>query len=111
LERKLAMAVEALPERQRRVVRLRYNEERPFREIAQELGVSEARVCQILADAVARLRFALDGSRDTRDEFKSSPRKRRAAGGYWKAAPAPWQSAGRARRKRACGDQRPALAL
>jgi RNA polymerase sigma factor FliA len=56
---KLASGVAALPERDRLVVTLYYYEELTLREIGQILDLSEGRVCQILAQAVARLRSAL----------------------------------------------------
>jgi RNA polymerase sigma factor for flagellar operon FliA len=59
LVEKLASSVAALPERERLVVTLYYHEELTLREIGQILDLSEGRVCQILAEAVARLRGAL----------------------------------------------------
>lgn len=59
LVEKLASGVAALPERDRLVVTLYYYEELTLREIGQILDLSEGRVCQILAQAVARLRDAL----------------------------------------------------
>ena len=56
---KLASGVAALPERDRLVVTLYYYEELTLREIGQILDLSEGRVCQILAQAVARLRSTL----------------------------------------------------
>ena len=49
-------ALDALPARERLVVARSYFEERPLREIAAELGVTESRVCQLRAQALARLR-------------------------------------------------------
>jgi RNA polymerase sigma factor for flagellar operon FliA len=49
-------ALDALPSRERLVVSRSYFEERPLREIAKELGVTESRVCQLRAQALARLR-------------------------------------------------------
>jgi RNA polymerase sigma factor FliA len=51
-------ALDGLPVRERLVVSRSYFEERPRREIAQELGVTESRVCQLRAQALARLRRA-----------------------------------------------------
>jgi RNA polymerase sigma factor for flagellar operon FliA len=59
LVEKLGAAVAALPERERMVVTLYYHEELTLREIGQILDLSEGRICQILAQAVARLRGAL----------------------------------------------------
>jgi RNA polymerase sigma factor for flagellar operon FliA len=49
-------AVDGLPARERLVVSRSYFEERPLREIAAELGVTESRVCQLRAQALARLK-------------------------------------------------------
>lgn len=52
----LAHAISGLPERERLVVALYYDEELNLREIGQVLGVSESRVCQIHSQAAMRLR-------------------------------------------------------
>ena len=52
----LADKISALPERERLVMALYYDEELNLREIGEVLGVSEGRVCQIHAQALARLR-------------------------------------------------------
>lgn len=49
-------ALEKLPIRERLVVSRSYFDERPLREIAAELGVTESRVCQLRTQALARLR-------------------------------------------------------
>lgn len=49
-------ALEDLPPRERLILSRSYLEERPLRQIAQELGVTESRVCQLRAQALARLR-------------------------------------------------------
>ena len=55
----LARAISGLPERERLVVALYYDEELNLREIGQVLGVSESRVCQIHSQAAMRLRARL----------------------------------------------------
>jgi len=52
----LAEAIAALPERERLVMSLYYDDEFNLREIGEILGVSEARVCQIHGQALNRLR-------------------------------------------------------
>ena len=52
-------AVEQLPERLRMVVEGYFFAERPMAEIAEELGVTESRISQLRAEAVALLRGAL----------------------------------------------------
>ncbi len=52
----LVTAIEALPERERVLMGLYYEQELNFREIAAVLGVTESRVCQLHSQAVGRLR-------------------------------------------------------
>lgn len=59
LVEKLASAIDELPERERIVLTLYYYEEMTLREIGEVLDLSEGRICQIFAQAVARLRLAL----------------------------------------------------
>ncbi|MDH5324827.1 MAG: RNA polymerase sigma factor FliA [Gammaproteobacteria bacterium] len=51
----LADAIAGLPERERMVMSLYYDEELNLREIGAVIGVSESRVCQIHSQAVIRL--------------------------------------------------------
>jgi len=53
-------AVSHLPERMRHVVVGYFFDERPMRELAEELGVTESRISQIRAEALSLLRTALD---------------------------------------------------
>ncbi len=52
----LARAIDTLPERERLVMALYYDEELNLRETGEVLGVSESRVCQIHSQAMIRLR-------------------------------------------------------
>ena len=52
----LVKAIEDLPEREKMVMGLYYDEELNLREIGDVMGVSESRVCQLHSQAVARLR-------------------------------------------------------
>lgn len=52
----LAESISGLPERERLVMSLYYDEELNLREIGDVLGVSESRVCQIHGQALIRLR-------------------------------------------------------
>ncbi len=52
----LAKAIETLPERERLVMALYYDEELNLKETGEVLGVSESRVCQIHSQAMFRLR-------------------------------------------------------
>lgn len=66
----LAQAISGLPERERLVVALYYDEELNLREIGQVLGVSESRVCQIHSQAAMRLRARMSGwLPDFQDKF------------------------------------------
>jgi RNA polymerase sigma factor for flagellar operon FliA len=55
----MAAAIEALPEREKLVLSLYYNDEMNLREIGAVLEVSESRVCQIHGQALLRLRARL----------------------------------------------------
>ena len=57
--RQVALAVNALPPREERVIVGYYSEERSMKEIGEEMGVSESRVCQIHAAALRRLKNKL----------------------------------------------------
>lgn len=56
----LARSIGGLPERERLVVALYYDEELNLREIGVVLGVSESRVCQIHSQAMCRLRARME---------------------------------------------------
>lgn len=55
----LSASIRELPERERLVVSLYYQDELTQREIAKVLGISESRVCQLHARALDRLRGAM----------------------------------------------------
>lgn len=52
----LVRAIEDLPEREKMVMSLYYDDELNLREIGEVMGVSESRICQLHTQAVARLR-------------------------------------------------------
>jgi len=56
----LADAIAGLPERERLVIAMYYDDEMNLREIGHVLGVSESRVCQIHSQATLRLRSRLN---------------------------------------------------
>jgi RNA polymerase sigma factor for flagellar operon FliA len=56
----VSKAIASLPERERLVVAMYYDEELNLREIGQVLGVSESRVCQIHGQAMIRLRSRMN---------------------------------------------------
>jgi RNA polymerase sigma factor for flagellar operon FliA len=59
LRRAVVAAIGKLPEREKTVMGLYYEQELNFREIAVVLEVTESRVCQLHSQAVARLRTKL----------------------------------------------------
>lgn len=72
---RLTLAIAALPTRMQEVLALYYQEECTQAEIGRALGVTESRVCQILREAAARLRDALD---DEDGEAIAEPLRRSA---------------------------------
>ncbi|MGH8583335.1 MAG: RNA polymerase sigma factor FliA [Gammaproteobacteria bacterium] len=56
----LVEAIAGLPERERIIMSLYYDDELNLREIGEVLGVSESRICQIHAQALVRLRARMD---------------------------------------------------
>jgi RNA polymerase sigma factor for flagellar operon FliA len=55
----LASAIDTLPERDRRVITLKFGEGLTLRQIGSVLGVSESRACQLITAAAAKLRTEL----------------------------------------------------
>jgi DNA-directed RNA polymerase specialized sigma24 family protein len=53
-------ALESLPAREQRIIRLYYFEEATMKQIGTAIGVNESRVSQLHARAIARLRQALE---------------------------------------------------
>ena len=59
LRKHLARAIGELPERERQILALYYEEELTLAEIGEVIGVCESRVCQLRGLAVTRLRTLL----------------------------------------------------
>lgn len=70
-------ALGILPERERRIVHLRFAEDLTQSEIAERIGVSQMHVSRLLRRALARVRTVATGTRD--DEHSGGSRDRRAA--------------------------------
>jgi RNA polymerase sigma factor for flagellar operon FliA len=58
----LAYGIARLPEREKLVITLYYYEDLSMKEIGSVLGITESRVCQIHAKALAHLRSRLNGA-------------------------------------------------
>jgi RNA polymerase sigma factor for flagellar operon FliA len=69
----LSAALERIPERERLLLSLYYQEELTMKEISRVMNVSESRVCQLHMQAVLRLRSALRVQQD--DETTKEARK------------------------------------
>ena len=69
LKQILAKAISSLPERERLVMSLYYDEELNLRETGEVLGVSESRVCQIHAQALIRLKARVAKNMGSEDEY------------------------------------------
>jgi RNA polymerase sigma factor for flagellar operon FliA len=71
----LSAALERIPERERLLLSLYYQEELTMKEISRVMNVSESRVCQLHMQAVLRLRSALRVQQDdeTTKEARKSP--------------------------------------
>lgn len=62
LRRELAQAIEGLPEREKLMMALYYEQDLNLREVGEVMEVSESRVCQLHSQAVMRLRARLFGT-------------------------------------------------
>ena len=74
----LQAAIGELPDRERQVLALYYYEELTMKEVGVVLGVGEARVSQLHASAVNRLRSTLEKSNSATKDKKVSGQKRRS---------------------------------
>lgn len=73
----LAKAIEQLPEREKLVMALYYEQELNLREIGEIMDVTESRVCQLHSQAIMRLRCQVLGSGEVKQARK---RKAKSAG-------------------------------
>ena len=72
LRRALVQGIEMLPEREKLMMALYYEQDLNLREIGEVMGVTESRVCQLHSQAVMRLRARILGQ----DAAQVKPRKR-----------------------------------
>lgn len=56
---RLAAVIDTLPKKERIILSLHYHEELTMREVSQVMGISQSRVSQMHASAIARLRISL----------------------------------------------------
>jgi len=63
----------ALDERERQIVYLRFHADKTERQIAREMGISQAHVSRLLSGALSKLREGLEGAGDTTPERVISP--------------------------------------
>ncbi|MCX8018493.1 MAG: sigma-70 family RNA polymerase sigma factor, partial [Rhodocyclaceae bacterium] len=61
----LVAAIANLPEREKLMMALYYEQDLNLREIGEVMGVTESRVCQLHSQAIARLRAAMVGDDET----------------------------------------------
>jgi RNA polymerase sigma factor for flagellar operon FliA len=73
LRQHLVRAIESLPEREKLLMALYYEEELNLKEIGEIMGVSESRVCQLHSQAVSRIRSRLFGN----EEHGKKPKERK----------------------------------
>lgn len=60
---RMRAALTCLSEREREVIEQHYFQEQPLKAVAERLGVTESRVCQIAGEAVLKLRARMNGKR------------------------------------------------
>lgn len=75
----LIQAIDDLPDREKMVMGLYYEEDLNLREIGDVLGVSESRVCQLHSQAIARLRSRIMGGQKSSQPSRRGRRPASAA--------------------------------
>ena len=75
MRRHLVKAIEALPEREKLMMGLYYEQELNLREIGEVMGVTESRVCQLHSQAIARLRAGLLHGEQAPAKKRGRPRR------------------------------------
>ncbi len=74
----LVKAIDKLPDREKTMMALYYEEDLNLREIGEVLGVTESRVCQLHSQAIARLRASVVGEGDDKPLAKRRGRRPKA---------------------------------
>lgn len=75
IRKHLVEAIESLPEREKMMMGLYYEQDLNLREIGDVMGVTESRVCQLHSQAIARLRARLFGGEQPPAKKKGRPRR------------------------------------
>ena len=76
----LVRAIDALPDREKMMMSLYYEEDLNLREIGEVMGVTESRICQLHSQAVARLRASVVGGGHLPGKSKAAPKTRGSEG-------------------------------
>ena len=76
LQQSLVGAIERLPDREKLMMALYYEQDLNLREIGEVMGVTESRVCQLHSQAIARLRSTIVGQLPV----AKKPRKEKVSG-------------------------------
>ncbi|SBT05877.1 RNA polymerase sigma factor FliA [Candidatus Propionivibrio aalborgensis] len=72
LRKSLVQGIELLPEREKLMMALYYEQDLNLREIGEVMGVTESRVCQLHSQAVARLRARIFGDTGLRKKAQKN---------------------------------------
>lgn len=72
LRKSLVQGIDLLPEREKLMMALYYEQDLNLREIGEVMGVTESRVCQLHSQAVARLRARIFGDTGLRKKAKKN---------------------------------------
>ena len=75
VKEQLVLAIGMLPEREKLMMALYYEQDLNLREIGEVMGVTESRVCQLHTQAIARLRARIVG------EIPAAAKKRKEKAG------------------------------
>jgi RNA polymerase sigma factor for flagellar operon FliA len=75
---RISRVIDRLPQRLQLILRLYYIQDRSFREVGELLGVTEARVCQLHAEAIRLVRAELGVAEQVRPPRESRTMERRS---------------------------------
>lgn len=109
----LVRSIEDLPEREKTVMGLYYEQDMNLREIGEVLGVTESRVCQLHSQAIARLRARIFEGKSPKEKVKAARRAKAAPSADTEvpvpaSVPAPVRAAAAAKQAASAKARRPA---